>query len=207
MQPSFLTFARQTWPTTFCSTRIAHRLVSGWFISPLRRDVITKQLPRNPSPTILFDANQSASPKEVEMKLLTIAATAALALTLLSSAGLPAEAKQEVLMTTLPANGIPVSEFYKQSVYDTHDNKIGDINDVLLDKSGQVSAVILGVGGLLGIGEKDVAVPFNAIQVTEKSGNRYLVMDASKAALQAATGYTYDRTKRAWVPSTTKKPG
>jgi sporulation protein YlmC with PRC-barrel domain len=192
---------------TFCSKRIAHRLVSGWFISPLRRDVFTKQLPRNPSPTILFDANQSASPKEVEMKLLTIAATAALALTLLSSAGLPAEAKQEVLMTTLPANGIPVSEFYKQSVYDTHDNKIGDINDVLLDKSGQVSAVILGVGGLLGIGEKDVAVPFNAIQVTEKSGNRYLVMDASKEALQAATGYTYDRTKRAWVPSTTKKPG
>jgi sporulation protein YlmC with PRC-barrel domain len=166
-----------------------------------------KRLPRNPSPTILFDANQSASPKEVKMKLLTIAATAALALTLLSSASLPAEAKQEVLMTTLPANGIPVSEFYKQSVYDTHDNKIGDVNDVLLDKSGQVSAVILGVGGLLGIGEKDVAVPFNAIQVTEKSGNRYLVMDASKEALQAATGYTYDRTKRAWVPSTTKKPG
>jgi sporulation protein YlmC with PRC-barrel domain len=150
---------------------------------------------------------RSASPKEVKMKLLTIAATAALALTLLSSASLPAEAKQEVLMTTLPANGIPVSEFYKQSVYDTHDNKIGDVNDVLLDKSGQVSAVILGVGGLLGIGEKDVAVPFNAIQVTEKSGNRYLVMDASKEALQAATGYTYDRTKRAWVPSTTKKPG
>jgi sporulation protein YlmC with PRC-barrel domain len=155
----------------------------------------------------LFDANQSASPKEVKMKLLTIVATAALALTLLSSASLPAEAKQEVLMTTLPANGIPVSEFYKQSVYDTHDNKIGDVNDVLLDKSGQVSAVILGVGGLLGIGEKDVAVPFNAIQVTEKSGNRYLVMDASKEALQAATGYSYDRTKRAWVPSTTKKPG
>ena len=62
-------------------------------------------------------------------------------------------------------------EFYKQSVYDTHDNKIGDVNDVLLDENGQVSAVILGVGGLLGIGEKNVAVPFKAIQITEKSGN------------------------------------
>jgi len=141
------------------------------------------------------------------MKLLTLAATAALALSLLSTASLPAEAKEEVLMTTVPASGIPVSEFYKQSIYDSHDNKIGDVNDVLLDKNGQVSAVILGVGGLLGIGEKNVAVPFKAIQVTEKGGNRYLVMDATKDALKAATGYTYDRTKRAWVPSTTKQPG
>ena len=141
------------------------------------------------------------------MKLLTLAATAALALSLLSTASLPAEAKEEVLMTTVPASGIPVSEFYKQSVYDSHDSKIGDVNDVLLDKDGQVSAVILGVGGLLGIGEKNVAVAFKAIQITEKGGNRYLVMDANKDALKAATGYTYDRTKRAWVPSTTKQPG
>jgi sporulation protein YlmC with PRC-barrel domain len=136
------------------------------------------------------------------MKLHTIAATAALALTLMSSATLPAGAKEEMLMTTVPATGIPVSEFYRQSVYDTHDNKIGDVSDVLLDQSGNVSAVMLGVGGFLGIGEKDVAVPFKAIKVTEKNGNRYLVVDANKDSLQAATGYTYDRTKRAWVPST-----
>lgn len=136
------------------------------------------------------------------MSLHTIAATAALALTLLSSATLPAAAKEELLMTTVPTSGIPVSEFYKQSVYDTHDNEIGDVSDMLLDQSGRVSAVMLGVGGFLGIGEKDVAVPFNAIKITEKNGNRYLVVDANKDALQAATGYTYDRSKRAWVPST-----
>ena len=62
--------------------------------------------------------------------------------------------------------------------------------------------MILGVGGFLGIGEKDVAVPFNAIKITEKDGNRYLVMDASKEALQSATAYTYDRTKRVWMPAT-----
>ena len=54
----------------------------------------------------------------------------------------------------MPNSGVTVSEYYKQSVYDTKDNKIGDVNDVLLDKDGQVSAVILGVGGFLGIGEK-----------------------------------------------------
>jgi sporulation protein YlmC with PRC-barrel domain len=141
------------------------------------------------------------------MKLHILAATAALGWSLLVSASLLATAKEEMLMNNVPAAGVTVSEFYKQSVYDAHDNKIGDVNDVLLDKNGQVSAVILGVGGFLGIGEKDVAVPFNAIQVTEKNGDRYLIMDASKQALQSATGYTYDRTKRAWVPSTVKQSG
>ena len=141
------------------------------------------------------------SPKEVKMKLHTLASTV-LAAALLSSAALSAAAKEEMLLTTVPNSGVTVSEYYKQSVYDTKDNKIGDVNDVLLDKSGQVSAVILGVGGFLGIGEKDVAVPFNAIKITEKDGNRYLVMDASKEALQSATGYTYDRTKRVWMPAT-----
>jgi sporulation protein YlmC with PRC-barrel domain len=135
------------------------------------------------------------------MKLHKLAVSAILA-ALLSSAVLPASAKEEMLLTTVPNNGITVSEYYKQSVYDTKDNKIGDVNDVLLDKSRQVSAVILGVGGFLGMGEKDVAVPFNAIKITEKDGNRYLVMDTSKEALQSATGYTYDRTKRVWMPAT-----
>ena len=60
-----------------------------------------------------------------------------------------------------------MSEYYKQDVYDTHDNKIGDVSDVLLDKNGQVTAVILGVG-FLGMGEKDVAVPFNSVRLTEE---------------------------------------
>jgi hypothetical protein len=59
--------------------------------------------------------------------------------------------------------------------------------------------VILGVGGFLGIGEKDVAVPFNVIRVTEKDGKRYLVMDTTKEALQNAKGYTYE--KGQWVPA------
>jgi sporulation protein YlmC with PRC-barrel domain len=145
--------------------------------------------------------NRSFPPKEVRMKLHTLAASTVLAAALLSSAALPAAAKEEMLLTTVPNSGVTVSEYYKQSVYDAKDNKIGDVNDVLLDKSGQVSAVILGVGGFLGIGEKNVAVPFTAIKITEKDGNRYLVMDASKEALQSATGYTYDRTKHAWMPA------
>jgi sporulation protein YlmC with PRC-barrel domain len=141
------------------------------------------------------------------MKTFAIATTVAL---LLPSAYMasPVAAAQEGggrLMTTLPADTLPVSEYYKEDVYDAHDSKIGDIKDVLLDKSGQVAAVILGVGGFLGIGEKDVAVPFNAIRVTRKNGKRYLMMDTTKEALTSAPGYTYDHTKGVWVPAT-KQP-
>jgi len=63
-----------------------------------------------------------------------------------------------------------------------------------------VKAVILSVGGFLGLGGKYVSVPFNALQVTEKNGKRYLVMDTTKEALKSAPGYKYDNTTGKWVP-------
>jgi len=50
------------------------------------------------------------------------------------------------------------------NVYNEANEKIGDINDVILDKSGKVANVILGVGGFLGMGEHDVAVPFDKLK-------------------------------------------
>jgi sporulation protein YlmC with PRC-barrel domain len=50
------------------------------------------------------------------------------------------------------------------NVYNDANEKIGDINDVILDKSGKASKVILGVGGFLGIGEHNVAVPFDKLK-------------------------------------------
>jgi PRC-barrel domain len=49
-------------------------------------------------------------------------------------------------------------------VYGSDNEKIGDINEVLVDRSGNADAVVLGVGGFLGIGEKNVALPFNAFE-------------------------------------------
>lgn len=43
--------------------------------------------------------------------------------------------------------------------------RIGDINDVVLDSNGNTNAVVIGVGGFLGVGEKEVAVPFKSISV------------------------------------------
>jgi sporulation protein YlmC with PRC-barrel domain len=52
-------------------------------------------------------------------------------------------------------------------VYGTDNEKIGDINEVLVDRQGNVDAVVIGVGGFLGIGEKNVAIPFKSLQFVD----------------------------------------
>jgi sporulation protein YlmC with PRC-barrel domain len=54
------------------------------------------------------------------------------------------------------------------NVYNDKNESIGSINDMLMDKSGNIKAVVIGVGGFLGVGEHLVAVPFEKVKfVTE----------------------------------------
>lgn len=72
---------------------------------------------------------------------------------------------------------------------------VGDIVDIVFKPNGQVTAVIIGVGGLLGLGEKNVAVPYDAVAIaTDKDGKRSAVIDTQLAALQAAPAYVSERT-------------
>jgi sporulation protein YlmC with PRC-barrel domain len=50
------------------------------------------------------------------------------------------------------------------SVYNDKNESVGSINDLLTDKSGNIKAVIIGVGGFLGVGEHLVAVPFDKVK-------------------------------------------
>ncbi|WP_349774733.1 PRC-barrel domain-containing protein [Microvirga terrae] len=50
------------------------------------------------------------------------------------------------------------------NVYNQNNEKIGDISEVIVDSSGTIQAVVVGVGGFLGIGERDVAIPFDQIK-------------------------------------------
>jgi sporulation protein YlmC with PRC-barrel domain len=112
-----------------------------------------------------------------------------------------APARATDMMATLPGGALPISDYYNQAVYDNRDNKVGDVNDLLLDNGGKINAVIVGVGGFLGVGEKNVAVPFSSLKVAEKNGSRYLVLETNKEALQTAPGYVYDSGKKVWLPA------
>jgi len=117
----------------------------------------------------------------------------------------PTASGRSEIMSNLPANSATVADWYKQSVYDPSDNKIGEIMDVLIAPDGHATALIVGVGGFLGAGEKDGAVPFSAVKHTVKDKKIYLTMDATKDALKSAPGFRYDREKTTWVPDTSAK--
>jgi hypothetical protein len=61
--------------------------------------------------------------------------------------------------------------------------------------------MIMGVGGFLGMGEKDVAVPFSAVRASEKNNKWYLVLNTDKEALETAPGFTFDKTRTTWMPA------
>jgi sporulation protein YlmC with PRC-barrel domain len=128
---------------------------------------------------------------------LLLASTAALAQ--------PALSGRAEIMTSVPEKSVTITDWYKQNVYDPSDNKVGEIMDVLISPEGRAAALIVGVGGFLGAGEKDVAVPFTAIRHTMKNNKVYLTMDATKDALKAAPGFKYDRERTSWVPDTSSK--
>lgn len=69
---------------------------------------------------------------------------------------------------------------------------IGDINYLVIDAKGQVTTVVLGVGGVLGIAEKNVGVPFSALAISIDA-NRDLQarLNTTKEALQAAPRFTW----------------
>jgi hypothetical protein len=69
---------------------------------------------------------------------------------------------------------------------------IGEVNDVVLDWNGQVKAVVLGVGGILGMGEKDVAIDITTLQRVRESADSnewFLVVNSTKDALSQAPAY------------------
>jgi sporulation protein YlmC with PRC-barrel domain len=103
------------------------------------------------------------------------------------------------VLTSVP-EAVTVTDYYKQNVYDPSDQKIGEIKDVLITKDGKVGAFIVAVGGFVGMGEKDVAVPFEDVKGTKKNDKWYLTMQANKDELKSAPGFKYDRSATRWVP-------
>lgn len=69
---------------------------------------------------------------------------------------------------------------------------LGDINYLVINDSGAVSTVVIGVGGFLGVAEKNVGVPYADISITtNKDGKRVAVLSATKENLTAAPAYVW----------------
>jgi sporulation protein YlmC with PRC-barrel domain len=82
------------------------------------------------------------------------------------------------------------SSLIGSSVYNSADENLGDVNDFILNEDGSIHAVVIGVGGFLGIGEKSVAVAFsNLKKTTDANGADKFVLDVSKEELDSAPAF------------------
>jgi sporulation protein YlmC with PRC-barrel domain len=69
-------------------------------------------------------------------------------------------------------------------------DKLGDINDVIVGKSGDVIGAVIGVGGFLGLGEKNVAIPFENVSTTMKNDKEaVIVLNVTREELEAAPDF------------------
>jgi hypothetical protein len=102
-----------------------------------------------------------------------------------------AEAPAEKFFDEQDDSTVLASELIGQTVYDVADASLGDINDVIWTEEGAIQGVVVGVGGFLGIGEKNVAVNYAALSVTtDEFGNKKFVLDATEDELAAAPEFT-----------------
>jgi sporulation protein YlmC with PRC-barrel domain len=83
------------------------------------------------------------------------------------------------------------SRMIGKNVENSSGEELGHINDVIVSENGEVAGAVIGVGGFLGIGEKNVAVPFETISTAMKGDDEsVVVLNATKEELQAAPDYT-----------------
>jgi sporulation protein YlmC with PRC-barrel domain len=84
---------------------------------------------------------------------------------------------------------ISANDYIGKPVHNAENNSIGDVNDLIMEEEGGIVAAVIGVGGFLGIGEKDVAVPMDKITMTRDAENNNevrLTTTETAESLQAA---------------------
>ncbi len=114
-------------------------------------------------------------------------------------AAIPVAAQAQAAVTTTANGGLEQShgqwrssKLVGASVYNDGGNSIGTVNEMLLGSDGQVSNVVLSVGGFIGIGTKYVEVPFSKLKFEpSKSNPASNATPANSVSAGAANGHDY----------------
>src|SRR6476660_3323760 len=152
--------------------------------------------------------NQARIYRRITMKLQILTLAGALALAAAPTFGQASAQTADTsgatvsFVTQQAANEWLARVLIGQAVHNAAGEIIGDVNDLVFDRQGRISAVILGVGGFLSMGEKSVGIPFSALTFNiGKNGERVIVVALSKEALVKAPEFkatektTFDKVK------------
>lgn len=114
----------------------------------------------------------------------------------LAVSAVPAAQAQRMPETIVQLNVVSVAEGYRASkligedVENSAGEKIGKINDLLVSRNDRVMYAILSVGGFLGIGDRLVAVPFQALQM-KPNDDDLILPNATKEELKRLPEFKY----------------
>ena len=116
----------------------------------------------------------------------------------------PAPARTETTTTTKPQGTMwRGSKLIGVDVYNEQNEKIGDIDEILLDASGKVAGVVIGVGGFLGMGQRDIMVEMSKLRFVDEPANTSATKTTTTGTgdRQATTRTTTERSgDRKWYP-------
>jgi putative membrane protein len=120
----------------------------------------------------------------------------------------PAASRTRQVISRLGPEHMLASDLLDTNIYGTNGEDIGEVDDVVIGPDGRVVAVVVGVGGFLGIGQKDVAIPFSALEISAAEGqqadrtnrqtgtknpNRVILRHMSRQELESAPSFNEDQ--------------
>ena len=103
----------------------------------------------------------------------------------------------ELKFYTHQPNEMRASKLIGTKIRNNANENIGEINELILDKEGKVAAVVVGVGGFLGIGEREVALDFKSLNIKydpnamTDAGATTITVNATKDSLKNAPAWTW----------------
>lgn len=110
-------------------------------------------------------------------------------------------------LTRAADDQISIGSYYQREIYGPGGERLGNVKDLIVGPDGRITAAVVSVGRFLGIGEKDVAVPFSSVLMERKDGELRLSLNAAKDALQAAPSFEAVRIRPdAMVPRLFNQP-
>ncbi|MBH0236703.1 PRC-barrel domain-containing protein [Methylobrevis albus] len=113
----------------------------------------------------------------------------------------PAMPADSAATTTTPSDGpmfierqeageVLVSDLVGETIYNSQEENIGTVSDVITTENGQIRALVVEVGGFLGIGAKDVAVNYDRFMVvTSAESENRVVLDTPRESLESAPDF------------------
>ena len=148
----------------------------------------TPPAPSAPTPPAAQSSPPARAPDAAKAPEMTTPAPSSSA-----SAPAPSGASSAKFVNSQKSDQFLASKFKGTDVIGNDNEKIGDVSDILFDKNGKIEAYVVGVGGFLGIGAKDVALAPSAFQVVpgDKSKNESdkLKLSMTKDELKQASNF------------------